>query len=324
MITSTTEGQRDNSLVVPVQMSRAISEFPTEIVRLVFETSVAPGAQVGGDQQRQRSGYACCLVSKEVKAWVEPMLYERVVLESSTQVMAFLDALELKSAGFLTRTMKAVWILDNSFPDNAINRFQLLSSKCLSLEHLVYLGDEPCSRILQTLLEVHSAPLALRELTVIQPRHDNALCLDLTHQLSIQKLQIVYNDTLLTAHFLDRAVRKRRLLDALRAIPQIYLDFNIIRGDEYAVWIKAKLIPLLIGETPESKSVLNLRSSSLRLRKIDDRSGFQDVGSWVEMFDTVVKQYEGRFLVCVKPDSEVGIDLGDTDTEQCKAWIGLY
>lgn len=203
MITSTTEGQRDNSLVVPVQMSRAISEFPTEIVRLVFETSVAPGAQVGGDQQRQRSGYACCLVSKEVKAWVEPMLYERVVLESSTQVMAFLDALELKSAGFLSRTMKAVWILDNSFPDNAINRFQLLSSKCLSLEHLVYLGDEPCSRILQTLLEVHSAPLALRELTVIQPRHDNALCLDLTHQLSIQKLQIVDNDTLLTAHFLD-------------------------------------------------------------------------------------------------------------------------
>lgn len=128
-----------------------------------------------GDQQRPRSEYACCLVSKLVKAWVEPMLYEKVVLESSNQVMAFLNALEFKPVGLLTRIVKAVCIPDNSFPEDSIDRFPLLFNRCLSLEHLTYLGDEPCSRILQTFLEVQSAPHAPRELTTIQPSQENAL-----------------------------------------------------------------------------------------------------------------------------------------------------
>lgn len=44
MITTVTEDQKYDS-VISVQMSRAIFKFPIEIVRLVFEASVALGPQ---------------------------------------------------------------------------------------------------------------------------------------------------------------------------------------------------------------------------------------------------------------------------------------
>lgn len=49
--------------------------------------------------------------------------------------MACLNALEIKPLGFLTHTVKAVWILDNSFPEDSIDRDQAtrLVSRPLSL-----------------------------------------------------------------------------------------------------------------------------------------------------------------------------------------------
>lgn len=49
MTTTITEGQKYD-LVISVQTSRSISKFPIEVVRLVFEVSVALGPQAGGDQ----------------------------------------------------------------------------------------------------------------------------------------------------------------------------------------------------------------------------------------------------------------------------------
>lgn len=82
----------------------------TDILRLVFETAVQWDAY---DNRYRQTAHRLFLVSKDVNAWVEPMLYENVVLESSEQVAAFLSAFRFKPAEFLARTVKAVRILDS-------------------------------------------------------------------------------------------------------------------------------------------------------------------------------------------------------------------
>lgn len=91
-------------------------------------------------------------------------------------------------------------------------------------------------------------------------------------------------------------------------------------------------IHLTLCETPDSNTILNMRSgSSVPPRKrfsFDTRAGlsaFKNVGSWVTSFDTHIRLYQGRLVVCVKLDEEVGCDpeAEARENERCKPWIGL-
>lgn len=230
-------------------------DFPTEIVRLIFEASVTPGRRADDDQERQRTAYACCLVSKEVKAWMEPMLYEKVVLESSDQVMAFLDALESKSAEFLARTVKTVWILNNSFPEKAVDRFRCLFSACISLRRFACLGNEPCGKLLQFIPKPQNGSHALQELTIIQPGEKTAFYLDLSH-LSIQRIQIIDGYVLYAMALSRRAFTDKMFGDALREIPHISFDFLDVPRRVHSCLIQRRLIrPLLTRGMPGQKAV---------------------------------------------------------------------
>lgn len=304
------------------KISRGLSDFPTEIVRLVFEASVTPGRRADNDRQRQRTAYTCCLVSQEVKAWVEPMLYEKVVLESSKQVMAFLDALESRSAEFLARTVKTVWILDETVLDDAIDRFHYMFSNCLCLEVLVSFDDYFCSKLLRLIPKPQNGLHALQELTIIQPGHRAARNLDLTH-LSIQRLQIIDGHISFATSLYDRASTDEMFAGALRAIPHISFDFAVIPNMHHTSIIKSNLVPLLTQGMPGSKNVLCLRSSSVTRHRPDLEIVLKDVDSWVKTFDADVQRCGGRLLVCGKSDLEVGINPGHSRMERRRQWISL-
>lgn len=201
------------SIIVFGPISPDFSRFPLDIVRLILEASVRHSVSGDDDNFCRRAAYAYCFISKEVKAWIEPVLYEHIVLESSNQVVGFLDALEYKSPAFLARAVKSVSVLDDSFPVNETFKFERLFSRCQSLTKLVCLGSS--MRILRTISALSTVPHALRELTIIQPSSAHYLFIQ---HLSLQKLHIVDFCGTFLGTLNEMARKDKKLLTALRSI----------------------------------------------------------------------------------------------------------
>lgn len=166
------------------------ASFPTEIVRLVVEVLITPGLRAHDEQQRQRIAYVFCLVSKDVKAWVEPLLYEKVILESHEQVMSFLRALKIKPATFLARAVKIVRILNGELPRDTMDQIHIVFSRCPILERFTIIGSWLSMRILQNIPKPQSGPYVLQELTIIEAGSVTATKLVLPH-ITLQRLQII-------------------------------------------------------------------------------------------------------------------------------------
>lgn len=101
-MTSSTEAEQlgktnAGSLIAFTPVSAIFSSLPLEIVQSVLEMSVRNSVSGEGNSSRRGAAFMYCFVSKEIKAWIEPILYEDIVPESSNRVTWFLNMLEYKS-----------------------------------------------------------------------------------------------------------------------------------------------------------------------------------------------------------------------------------
>lgn len=260
MTRSSAVGRRHDAIVLNSKPF-IFARFPTEIVRLVFEASVTPGLRTGDEQQRQRTAYTYCLISKGVRVWVEPLLYEKAVLESRIQVKRFLRALEIKPASFLVRAVKTVWILNEHFPPESSDQLHIIFIKCPLLKRFAILDDWNYIRIMHNIPKPQSGINALQELTIVRASVDLAKTLTLPY-LTIQKLILIDCAEVFFDTIHRRALEDKELLDTLRAIPHIYLEFITIPNVRLAYHLKFRAIPLWIQPSPESVSILHIRSST--------------------------------------------------------------
>lgn len=326
--------------------SPTFPSLPIDIVRLVFEVSVTPSLRAGDEQQRQRTAYALCLVSKNVKDWVEPLLYEKVVLESREQVIGFLRALEIKPTTFLARAVKTVWLLHkfvfhdvNNVVHDAFNQLPLMLSKLPLLERLTFFDGWDSMLVLSNISKSQSGPYMLQELTIIEASSNTARSLDLRH-LTIQKLHFINCSKTFFEFLLERANGDKVILDTLRAIPQVYLDFISIPGIAFTSYLKSIVIPLWILPSPELISVLHIRASSttpaqrygspaddenVDLDPQDSAGYFDEADSWVKYFNLDVQRYGARLVVYTRLEADVDSQVNSKTSyiDQCKAWIGL-
>lgn len=166
----------------------------------VFETAVHPDTY---DNRHRQTARRLCLVSKQVNAWVEPMLYENAILESSKQVVAFLSAFRFKPAKFLARTVKAVWILDHELNFGALYHSFCIFNICHSSERLVCLDSIPCIRILLSFLNPKLDHTTFENLAILQSGSDTA------HYISLQSLSLSLKTTV---HQQRRPLSRRTLL----------------------------------------------------------------------------------------------------------------
>lgn len=250
MTHSSAVGRRHNAIVFNSKPF-IFARFPTEIVRLVFEASVTPGLRAGDEQQRQRTAYTYCLISKGVRVWVEPLLYENVVMESRMQVKRFLRALEIKPASFLVRAVKTVWMLNEHFPPESSDQLHIIFIKCPLLKRFAILDDWNYIRILHNIPKPQSGIYALQELTIVRASADFAKTLTLPY-LTIQKLILIDCAEIFFDIIHRRALEDKELLDTLRAIPQIYLKFITIPNVRLVYHLKFRSIPLWIQPSPSA------------------------------------------------------------------------
>lgn len=197
--------------------------LPEDILRLFFDAAFHSETQE--DKQCRRTARNCCLASKALKVWVEPMLYQKVVLETSKQVLAFLNTMWLKRDEFLARAVKSIWILDKTFTVDMLYESYLIFAKCQSLDNFAFLGFEPCIRVLQNIPKPRNGRYKLRELAIMQPDSKSVRHFSLRY-LSIQTLQFINNSK---ESFLDTLFQRlgvdEKLLDALRG----FLGYASIR-----------------------------------------------------------------------------------------------
>lgn len=304
-------------------------------MQLVFEASVTPGMRAGDERQRQRTAYAYCLISKCVKAWVEPLLYEKIVLKSREQVIRFLRALKIKHATILARAVKTVWILNEYIPRDTSEQLHILFSKCPLLKRFTIMDTSECIKILRNIPSPQSGMYALQELSIVRPSVVTAESLSLPH-LTIQKLILIDCSDIFFDIILRRALEDKELLYTLRSIPHIYLNFLTIPNVTLASHVKFRAIPLWIQPSPESVSILHICSSNtLPSKRIDPfvvlglppllhvEKYFDDVDSWITYLATDVRRWEGRLVVRTLSDAELGINLETSYIKRCRAWIGL-
>lgn len=154
-----TEGQTHKSTVSDLTPI-IFATFPTEIVRLVFEASVTPGLRAADEQQRQRTAYVYCFISKDVRDWGEPLLYKKVVLDSRKQVMSFFRAMKNKPMQFLAHAVKTVWILDK-YPHDSSDQLHILFSRCILLKRLTIIESELSMDTLRNIPKPLIGPYAL-------------------------------------------------------------------------------------------------------------------------------------------------------------------
>lgn len=295
------------SIIVFGPISPDFSRFPLDIVRLILEASVRHSVSGDDDNFCRRAAYAYCFISKEVKAWIEPVLYEHIVLESSNQVVGFLDALEYKSPAFLARAVKSVSVLDDSFPVNETFKFERLFSRCQSLAKLVCLGSS--MRILRTISALSTVPHALRELTIIQPSSAHYLFIQ---HLSLQKLHIVDFCGTFLGTLNEMARKDKKLLTALRSIRQIFLD-SVSVPDNYLTWeLKHGTIPLLLLNAPDSGTTVSVHATwrHRKNRRLPDKYFAKDVDMWVKGFDALAEKFDHRLFVTAESPFEFVGELG--------------
>lgn len=241
------------------------------------------------------------------------MLYEKAVLETSKQVLAFLNTMWLKRDEFLARAVKSIWILDKTFTVDMLYESYLIFAKCQSLENFACLGSEPCIRVLQNIPKPRNGRYKLRELAIMQPDSETVRHFSLRF-LSIQKLQFINSKESFLDTLFQRLGIDEELLDALRAIPRICFDSIHVPDAHLSNCIKHRVIPLLLLKVPEATNRIYVRVGH-RGRRHKQLSSIDD---WSRAFDTCVQQYGDRLNVSGVEGSTKNIDL-----ELAKAWIGL-
>lgn len=285
--------------------------LPEDILRLFFDTAFHSETQE--DKQCRRTARNCCLVSKALKAWVEPMLYQKVVLETSKQVLAFLNTMWLKRDEFLARAVKSIWILDKTFTVDMLYESYLIFAKCQSLDNFACLGFEPCIRVLQNIPKPRNGRYKLRELAIMQPDSESVRHFSLRY-LSIQTLQFINSKESFLDTLFQRLGVDEELLDALRVIPRICFDSIHVPNVHLSNLLKHRVIPLLLLKVPEATNRIYIRVGHRgRRHKL-----LSSVDDWIRAFDTCVQQYGDRLNVSGVEGSTKNIDL-----ERAKAWIGL-
>ncbi|KAJ3495665.1 hypothetical protein NMY22_g19907 [Coprinellus aureogranulatus] len=126
----------------PGERCFSLEGLPEDVVRLMFQVAAA---------QVPRGGIICALVSKQVKSWVEPILYRDVVVDRRGRfhrtVMAYRTtkppnffATHVKSLFFddetLARTRSAMHILERCHSVQSLALWEPERSLCLELESL--------------------------------------------------------------------------------------------------------------------------------------------------------------------------------------------
>lgn len=86
----------------------------------------------------------------------------------------------------------------------------------------------------QNIPKPQNGPYKLRELAILQPDSDTARYLSLRY-LSLSKLQLINSGGPLPDALCLRLDIDEELLDALRAIPKIYFDYNSIKRESWIV-----------------------------------------------------------------------------------------
>lgn len=315
---STKLADQEKSLCLNIysSMSPIFAELPLDILRLVLEASVYQSLLGDSDDDqndRCQTAYTYCFISKDVRSWVEPILYEKIILESSKQVERFLCTLELKPKEFLARAVKSVWLLDETFPINITYKFEQLFKKCRSMTSLVCRGSS--MRILRTTPAAADGSYALRDLTIIKPGAAHYLHI---HNLRVEKLHIIDCEGAFLGSLNSAARKDAKLLSALRAMRQVVLDALFI-PDNYLTWeLRQGFIPLLLLKSPGTDTKVSIRARwcPKRRNQLPQMYFAKDLGIWVAGFDALAQKSGHRLLVTVEEPSDV-------ENEQVNAELDL-
>lgn len=194
---------------------------------MILEIDTDPGDEISialANKTRLDTAYNLCLVNKTVSGWIEPLLYKMVLLESDRDIMAFGYALEEKREGFLSRHVRALWILESqSSAGDGVFDFQQLYSTLENLEHLALPRNW-----FRTLKQIPS-PSKIRHLTLIKPNHHfDKLVL---FQVELQSLHVIDPHLwIMVPSVAGSQVRSRQRIKKVRShiekIPRMCFEFT--------------------------------------------------------------------------------------------------
>lgn len=191
------------------------------MLRIILEAAAEPedGTVASlSDKDLLRTLYAICLVDKCTAGWIEPLLYRAVVLESENQVISFSYALKCKSSEFLSRSVRALWVLHSSEELDHIDSEKLFST-LRRLESLALPGDK------LRLLGGISSPSPIRDLILISPPPFIG-CTYLRH-LTLRSLHVIDPVPYLTPNAIPKDMKfADELYIPFNAIPRICLDYS--------------------------------------------------------------------------------------------------
>jgi len=88
-------------MLTPSRPHRTFIDFPPEIIRLIFEHAAV---------MSRHTSLSLTLVSKEVRGWVEPIIYRTVILWTSHTVDLFRVAFDTKPRSFFATYVKNLFI----------------------------------------------------------------------------------------------------------------------------------------------------------------------------------------------------------------------
>ena len=132
-------------------------DLPDDIIRLIVEAFVA--------QSEKNDAFRLLTVSRDVKAWVEPRVYSKIVLKSNKQVLAFAAALRGEHTLCLAPChVKTLWLLCTDA--SATQQLVDIPERCPNLVHFAFDGKmAPFSSV----SEGGKKPHGLSRLSVCSP-----------------------------------------------------------------------------------------------------------------------------------------------------------
>ncbi len=110
-----------------IQSQKCGANLPDDVLRLIFELALEP-------YPSKRNTSLLCICSA-VTAWLEPVLYEEVILPHESSYFPFVIALHSPSKRFPTQHVKKLWLLSRFPPYQG--GLKTLTQRCPNLEQLV-------------------------------------------------------------------------------------------------------------------------------------------------------------------------------------------
>ncbi|KAH7921226.1 hypothetical protein BV22DRAFT_1198350 [Leucogyrophana mollusca] len=133
-----------------------MANLPIELVRKVFETATV-------DHPTYAPKFT--LISRDVREWTEPLMYETVILSSKMACKGFLRAINRKGPEFIARHVKVLNIQQPETPD--VQYFPIIKSivqACIGVTNLCCWSYDPSSHFTRWLCatDLHPRRLCLR------------------------------------------------------------------------------------------------------------------------------------------------------------------